>query len=282
LFSRAAAALLVLLGAGTANAANVERVNIEYVPPKSNALKPVYEYLREAKALERIQDLLSPLLLPRKLLIKTEGCNGESNAWYQDDAVTLCYEFVDDIWKNAAKKKTVLGLAPIDTLLGPFVDVVLHEVGHALFDILRIPVFGREEDAADQFSAYIMLLSDKADARRLILGNAWQYKNDLRRRGPPPALKSYADIHGTSAQRFFNVLCIAYGADEDLFKDVVEQKYLPKERAEGCSDEYHQVRYAFENLIGPHIDGRRASAMKSYLPPSYTKMKKRPQASRAN
>ena len=41
--------------------------------------------------------------------------------------------------------------------------------------LLKIPLFGREEDAADQFSAYIMLHFGKEDAHRLIEGAAYQY-----------------------------------------------------------------------------------------------------------
>jgi len=31
----------------------------------------------------------------------------------------------------------------------------------------------------------------------------------------------FANVHGTPAQRFYNVLCIAYGVDQALFADVV-------------------------------------------------------------
>jgi hypothetical protein len=57
----------------------------------------------------------------------------------------------------------------------------------------------------------------------------------------------------------YNVLCIAYGADKQLFGDIVEKGYLPKE---DCKDEYQQVAYAYEKLIGPHADRGRA---KKYL-----------------
>ena len=63
-------------------------------------------------------------------------------------------------------------------MIGPLADVVLHEVGHAVFDLWKVPIFSREEDAADQFSAYIMLQFRKDDALRLILGNAYQYQDD--------------------------------------------------------------------------------------------------------
>src|SRR5688572_32230290 len=52
----------------------------------------------------------------------------------------------------------------------------------------------------------------------------------------------HAGEHGTPAQRFYNLVCIAYGADAQLFADLVQKGYLPKERAEGCAEEYQQVR----------------------------------------
>jgi hypothetical protein len=33
---------------------------------------------------------------------------------------------------------------------------------------LKVPIFGREEDDADQFSAYILLQAGKEEARRLM------------------------------------------------------------------------------------------------------------------
>jgi hypothetical protein len=238
------------------------RIDVLYVAPKSAELKPVYQYLKDAQALEKIRGILRPLRLPRQLTIKVQDCDGVSNAWYDGESVTVCYEFVDDIWKNAAAKTTPAGISPIDTVIGPFADVVLHEVGHAVFDIHKIPIFGREEDAADQFSAYIMLRFRKEDARRLILGNAYQYKNDLQSNASV-ALTKFADEHGTPAQRFYNVLCLAYGSDPKVYQDIVDKGYLPKTRAEGCEDEYNQVVHAFQTLIGPHMDRRHAKKQQS-------------------
>ncbi len=166
--------------------------------------------------------------------------------------MTVCYEYLADILKNALEGTLPSVISRDDAILGPFMDVFLHEAGHAVFDQLNVPVLGREEDAADLFSAYIMLQLGKEDARRLILGNAYQYKEDVV--NPQVPLTKYADEHGIPAQRFFNVLCIAYGADQKLFADVVEKGYLPKKRAEGCDVEYEQAAFAFKTLIGPYID----------------------------
>ena len=80
---------------------------------------------------------------------------------------------------------------------------------------LKCQSFGRDEDAADVFSAYIMLQFGKEYARRLILASAYQYKAGLVSTQVP--LAKYAGVHGFPAQRFFNVLCIAYGADKNCF-----------------------------------------------------------------
>jgi putative metallopeptidase DUF4344 len=229
-----------------------KQVRVEYVLPKNPAHQPIYERLKQARALERIQKLLSPLRLPRPLVLKVSGCDGESNAWYDGSFVTVCYEYLADLLKNAPEGTLPSGITQQDAILGPLIDVFLHESGHAVFDQLKVPVLGREEDAADLFSAYIVLQSGKEDARRLILGSAYQYKADVV--SPQVPLTKYADEHGIPAQRFFNVLCIAYGADQKLFADVVEKGYLPKKRAEGCDLEYDQAAFAFKKLIGPYID----------------------------
>ena len=170
---------LLSVGGADAQTLRPNRIDIQYVAPNTEKLKPVHELVRKARLLEKVRDVLRPLRLPRRLLLKTEGCDGESNAWYDGEAVTVCYEFLDDIWKNAPAETTPAGIAPIDTLIGPVADVFFHEVGHAVFDLWKIPVLGREEDAADQFSVIIMLNFRKDEARRLIVGNAYQYKNDV-------------------------------------------------------------------------------------------------------
>ncbi len=143
------------------------RIQIEYLKPKNVALDNVYELMRERKVLERFKEFLSPLRLPRELLLKVEACDGEINAWYTDDAVTVCYEYLDNILQNAPQQTTPAGVTRTDAIIGPVLDVFLHEVGHAVFDYNQVPILGREEDAADQFAAYILLKFSKGDARRL-------------------------------------------------------------------------------------------------------------------
>jgi hypothetical protein len=273
----ALAVTLLAVDAAQAKALRPKRIDIQYVTPKTEALQPVFELVKQTKVLEKIQNLLSPLRLPRRLLLKTESCDGVSNAWYDGDAVTVCYEFLDDIWKNAPAETTPAGVAPIDALAGPVADVFLHEVGHAVFDLWKIPVLGREEDAADLFSIYIMLRFPKDEARRLILGNAYQYKDDIKAPTVTMAMQKFADEHGTPSQRFFNVLCMAYGADARLFEHFVTSGLLPQARAEGCEDEYQAASYAIRTLMGRYFDRRLAKRRHStWLPPIDRRPPRRP------
>ena len=275
-----AAGLSLLVGSGPACAAKAaprlkpDRIDISYGEPKSPANRAVYDLLKERQALEKLRDLLKPLRLPHRLMLQTRDCEGMSNAFSNEDSVTVCYDYIGEILKNAPDSTTPAGVTPIDAVIGPFLDVFLHEVGHATFAILQVPLFGREEDAADQFSAYFMLRFDKEEARRLILGSAYQYKGDLSSPTVTIAQQKFADEHGTPAQRFYNLLCIAYGADPTLFADVVTKGFLPEDRAVGCEREYLQVAHAFNNLIGPFVDKRLARALhKRWLPPVTSKPK---------
>lgn len=262
----------------TAVAAEPRRIDIAYVPPKDPKHRALYELLTSRRVLEKIQAILAPFRLPARVLLKVEGCDGTANAYSGDGGVTVCYEYLDEIWRNVPAETTPEGVAPVDALVGPLVDVFFHEFGHVLFYLLQVPILGREEDAADQFSAYLMLNFGYDEAKRLIAGAAYQFKRDLM----PEfrlELKDFSDTHGTPAQRFYNLLCIAFGANSELFNDIVNKGHLPVERAIGCEDEYRAVAHAFKTLIGPHIDQALAKDVmaRHWLPDGATRPPRRPE-----
>jgi hypothetical protein len=238
--------------------AKPDRIRIAYVPPTNPEHQPLYAMFKQRQVLEKFREFLSPIKLPEPLTLKIEGCEGVSNAWYEpgDRAVTVCYEYMADVQKNAPKETTPGGVTHEAAVVGPTVEVVLHEVGHAIFDMLKVPILGREEDAADLFAAFVMLQFGKQEARTLISGIAYMYAQEAMAKTPGPA--QFANAHGLPAQRLYNALCIAYGHDKELFSDIATKGYLPPERAEGCEEEYQQLRHAIQKLIAPHIDKRKA------------------------
>ena len=249
---------LMTVSPGQATAGSTANIRIEYAVPTDAAHQTIYDRLRQLKVLEYVRELLGSIRLPRPLTITLRSCDGLPNALYAHDVIIVCYELVSEILEKAPKDRTPTGISPRDIIVGCLLDVFLHEAGHAVFDMLKVPLFGREEDAADQFSAYILLQYDKVLARRLILGSAYQYGMDSKTSETTLALKTFSDIHGLPAQRYYNVLCVAYGADPKLFADIVSSQYLPQDRAAACDQEYRQVRFAFKTLIRRHVDRSKA------------------------
>lgn len=248
--------LLVLTSMALA-APKTNQIKIRYVPPDNPEHQVLYDTATERRMLERLQEFLSPFKLPRSLTFELAGCDGEADAFYGDNVVTICYEYAAELWENRPSETTPGGVAPFDAFRGPLIDTCLHEFAHALIDVLELPVFGRMEDAADQISAYIYLQLDLEDARRLIGGTAYAFLSEAADE-ELLSLAEFADDHSLPAQRAYNVLCMAYGADKKYFSDLVSKGYLPAERAEFCEEEYEQIQDAFEELIGPHVDRKLA------------------------
>ena len=235
------------------------RVSVAYVAPKDPIFQELYGLLRDRRALEKIQEILSPFRLPEELTIKTAEC-GVVNSWYTREnfkpTVTICYEYLKHILESLPNETTPAGVTPADAAAGQFFWITLHEVGHAIFDIFDVPIFGHEEDAADNFATYIILQFGKGQARRLIGGAAWAWRTYLGdyKRNPMvrKRIAAFADKHGLPEERFYNLLCLAFGADSIQFADADD--YLPPTRSPSCEFEYRTLVNAFHKEISPHID----------------------------
>jgi hypothetical protein len=254
------------------------RIRVEYVSPKNPEHQTIYEMLKAHAALETVQKLFSPFRLPTEVTIKNVGCDGMVNAWYevQDSrpTVTVCYEYLHVIMQHAPKETTLGGTTRADAIVGQMLFLVAHEMGHAVFELLNIPIFGREEDAADQVAAHFMLQLGKERARGLIGGAAYAYMGYMKgyKENPKVAipLEALSSNHGSPEERFYNLLCIAFGADPQLFADIVEQGYLPKTRAGSCRYEYRTLAKAIRGEIDPHVDRQMAGDIweSNWLPES--------------
>ena len=238
--------------------ARTDQVQVVYPEPKEAKHLPLRDALQQRRIMELVRALLSSFRLPRELTLEVKGCDGRVDAYYGDDTATLCYEYIELIEQHSPKVGTPEGLARVDAMVGAIMDTVLHEVGHAIFDMLDIPVLGREEDAADFFSAYMLLQFAPDDAHRLIQGVVFMLASEARAELEEPLrLKKLSKEHGLPGQRYYNWLCIAYGSNQQIFRDIVSRGSLPESRADNCEDEYDMLQRAFNKLILPHVDNAR-------------------------
>ena len=258
--------------------------------PPDDKRKPMAEQrsqirlqMMQRRVLEEYAEFLSPLRLPHTLKLFASDCAGKNwdSPYYNPyiHAINMCYSFFAASNKDAdylldlqAKGKLWTPVSREQYVAGLFTAVLMHETGHALFDQLDIPVFGREEDGADEVAAFLALQFNKETARTIIKGFAymWALSGDPRTQAmdvddpnyPKDPDKqcwvdpfcAFSDEHGTSSQRLYNTLCIAYGGDPATFQDFVDSGWLPPERAKNCGKEYQQIKFAFEKTILPFVD----------------------------
>jgi hypothetical protein len=259
----------------TATAVGNERILIEYMEPRHpifayytdpddpaqaaevqtniktyKRYMAIMERLKTRRVMEEFSRFLAPLKLPIALRLRTMQC-GEVNAYYDpaDSSINLCYEFVADIEDRAPRATTPEGITRDEVIVGQIVGTLLHEGGHAISNLLRLPVLGREEDTADQIAAFVMLQFGRDIARTLIKGETFGWNQRQR------TASRFWGPHSTALQRQHTFLCLAYGSDPQGFEDFVTKfRWLPKARADNCANEYQQVLHAFRETIVPHLD----------------------------
>jgi hypothetical protein len=239
---------------------------IEYEPPKNPAHQKIYELVKERHGLETFKQLLSPFRLPVDITIKTLGCDGVANAYFDRDgnkrSIRICYEYLQDVMDKLPKETTPTGITPHDALVGQLMFALMHETGHAMFDIFQVPIWGHQEDAADQFATWIMLQFGGGRAHRLVKGSAYAYHGFIKQLKDKPEVKiplaAFSSDHGQPEERFYNLACMAYGYDPKEFAEVVGNDWLPESRAKKCKWQYEDSQYAFQQTMGPHIDKEQA------------------------
>lgn len=229
------------------------QIRVVHEEPQGAKHRAIRDMMQERGVLALLQDLLSSFRLPRPLTLEVKSC-GREDAYYSEGKAVLCYEYVELIQRHTPKVATLGGVVRADAVVGGIIDTLLHEVGHGIIDMLDIPVLGREEDAADFFSVYMLLQFPPEDAQRLIQGVGFMMASEARENlEERPRPKSFAGSHGMPAQRYYNLLCLAYGADPETFADAMRDG-LPAWRAGDCGDEHALLKRAFSKLILPYID----------------------------
>ena len=238
-----------------ADAAKIEDrgdFKVAYGEAEGRELAELRQDLLENRVLEETADGLNKTLaLPEDVTLSFAEC-GEVNASYDPGRrrVTVCYELVDDLYdafRDDAKDDEELD----ERVVGATVFVLYHEVGHALVRVYRLPVTGREEDAVDQLSTYL-LTDGTGEGEAAALDAAESLYRD-ENAGSGEGEPRYWDEHSLDQQRFYNIVCWVYGQDEEKYRSIVADGVLPAERAERCADEYDQIEQSWTTLLKPYL-----------------------------
>lgn len=193
--------------------------------------------------------LNATIALPQTVTLRYAECE-EANAYYDTGAktVTLCFELIEQLAEDfGAQLDDDAELA--EAVTGAYRFIVLHEVGHALVDVLKLPITGREEDAVDQLSAWLLIGDERGDGAVLSAAAAFSINGEAYGVGE----SDFANEHSLDQQRYFNMVCWVYGRDPEQHRDLIEITGLPVARAERCRDEYVRLDASWRRLLGEHL-----------------------------
>ena len=190
------------------------------------------------------------LLLPHDISAVFRNC-GEANAYYDPSTrvVGLCYELFVWFDKLFSVAGTLSEEEIAESVVGVGLFVFLHEVGHALIDILDIPTTGKEEDAVDDLAAVLLIESGAGAAAESAMG--WFALETMTM--DVDAGFSFWDEHSLDPQRMFNIMCLLFGSDPESYSGLVTDDLLPESRAVRCRAEYEEKATNWERLLFEHF-----------------------------
>ena len=222
-----------------------------YLETMNTSWRSIGNRVKQQGVLEEISALLNQrFTMPRNVPIRLTECD-EVNAFYSpsEGTVSFCYEMLAYL-ANAFVRDGQWTQEQQEDVLGAVRFILMHEIGHALVDVLDLPITGREEDVADQLAVVMLVEGGEKGANAALAGaSALQ-----------PASTSFddtdfADEHSLGPVRLFNVACWIYGSEPRKYQWMVAQGVLPEDRAARCPSEYERMSKAWYRLLAPHSAG---------------------------
>lgn len=211
---------------------------------------PDFEDFRAGLVANRFLDTIAARLndslrIPVTIVLEIAHCD-EPNASYEPKThrVTLCYELFKSLSDRFAKSAGGEYL-----VTGTVMFALMHELGHALVDVLQLPITGREEDAVDQL-ATILLLQQGAPGDSLAFGAVGWFVTNARHNVPDDL--AFADDHGLDSQRVYNIICWIYARDPERYPEIVTDGWLPEHRRDKCPAEYHRLAESWRRILAPY------------------------------
>lgn len=135
--------------------------------------------------------------------------------------------------------------------IGNAIWVLYHEVGHLLIDEFKLPVLGREEDAADHLATVVMLEdpSQVLDSFLVAAVEGFFLSADAARVSGHGI--DFAGEHGLNEQRAFEVACLMLGSNEQVFGKFADAVKLPQARRRNCRRDYDLARRSWLGVLQP-------------------------------
>lgn len=146
-----------------------------------------------------------------------------------------------------------------EELFNVTIDVIehtlYHELGHALIELLQIPVVGKEEDAVDSLATMLVILTNK-NGEEVALSAADLF--DLEGEDTEELTEiDFWGEHSLDFQRFYNTVCLIYGSQPDRYTFLIEELHITEDRADLCIDDYQRENRSWGKLLKPYLKDKK-------------------------
>jgi hypothetical protein len=185
--------------------------------------------------------------------------------------------------KNLAQQQRI---DRVQFVVGNTLFVLLHELGHVIIDEMKLPVLGREEDAADTFAALInarfvlcrasenlhtgiisISLSPERSpssatrsfrvigtnfSQRVLMDASEGWFLNGRRDQQTGSTPLYYGEHNLSEQRAYQIVCLMVGSDPAKFMSLADETKMPQSRQQSCRKDYAKASWYWDTALKPH------------------------------
>ncbi|HEY7767336.1 DUF4344 domain-containing metallopeptidase [Longimicrobium sp.] len=199
--------------------------------------------LQQGTMLESMVDPLNEaFLVPRDITVEMAECGGPAATYDASRAtVRVCYELLLEFADQAES-----GDMDNETFEQAFAFILLHQVGHAVIDVLKLNVGVPEEEAADQFVAVMAGLAP-GELQGLLQGAAALHEQEFDWESPDSGQTTLGD------RRLTTLTCLLYGGDPEAHRYLVEGGHLTTARADSCLDAHEDLQEAWATLLEGHL-----------------------------
>ncbi|MHA2936752.1 DUF4344 domain-containing metallopeptidase [Vibrio sp. RC27] len=167
------------------------------------------------------------------------------------NTVFIPYHFVQEVERRFSDDEySKNGISVLDATMNAVIHTMFHEFGHALIYNYQLPIFGREEDAADSLASVLLIEYFEHGAEMTI--NAADLF-DLESRDIDVYEEDFRSEHSLDIQRFYATLCQVYGSDPVKYSYLKLENGFSDRRAQICVEEYESLHRSWLKVLKPYL-----------------------------
>lgn len=215
---------LLAVTALSAFSASASNITINYLKPMNDDDKASLAQLKDSQINELVIELGKTYFPFTQTLTIEYGSDDGPLFNPETNVIQMPYHFMAEanhyFTKNKYDEKfnKSAQAGAIDTIL----HTLFHEIAHAYIADKNIPVLGKEEDAADNLAAVMMIeyVDNGADSA-ISAADMFAFESEDMPKDIQAA--EYIDEHSFNLQRYFQTLCLVYGSDPEQYSTLLDE-----------------------------------------------------------